>query len=62
MGQETWSLLVSNVGWVRLDSPNYQEVKTLFDEYARVRIYKQVTLWSSLDDDPIEEAYTEGGL
>lgn len=54
----TWSLLVSNVGWVRKDSPDYEEVKGLYDEYAKSGLYAQVTLWSSESDDPIEETYT----
>jgi hypothetical protein len=37
----------------------YEEVKSLFDEYAGSKRYEQVTLWSSEDPDPIEEAYAE---
>lgn len=59
---KTYSLLVSNVGWVCNACSDYEEVKSLFDEYARSKRYAQVTLWSSEDHDPIEEAYEEGGL
>lgn len=55
----TYSLLVSNVGWVRNDCPDYDEVKCLFDEYAGSGQYEQVTMWSSVEHDPIEEAYLE---
>lgn len=58
----TYSLLVSNVGWVRSDCPDYAEVKQLFDEYAESKQYEQVTMWSSDEHDPIEEAYTASGL
>ena len=57
-----YSLLVSNVGWVRNDHPDYAEVKKLYDEYAASKKYAQVTMWSSESLDPIEESYVENGL
>ena len=55
--ETTYSLLVSNVGWVRSDCPNYNAVKKLYDEYVASKEYGQVTLWSSAQDDPIEFYY-----
>lgn len=56
----TYSLLVSNVGWVRLNDPNYDEVLALFNDYKASTQYDQVTMWSSEEDDPIEEFYLPG--
>jgi hypothetical protein len=57
--QVTYSLLVSNVGFVRRNCPDHAEVKQLFDSYAASKEYEQVTMWSSESDDPIEEEYSE---
>jgi hypothetical protein len=51
----TYSLLVSNVGWVRNRVTDYNEVKRLFDEYSKTGEYEQVTMWSSAEHDPIED-------
>lgn len=56
-----YSLLVSNVGWVRGESEDCDEVKTLYNWYKKSKQYEQVTLWSSEEDDPIEEAYLNEG-
>jgi len=51
----TYSLLVSNVGWVERNNTNYNEVLALFEAYRDSGQYDQVSLWSSEADDPIEE-------
>ena len=54
----TYSLLVSNVGWVRRLEPDYDEVLALFNDYKSSGQYDQVTMWSSEEHDPIEEYYS----
>lgn len=50
----TYSLLVSNVGWVIRDDADKGKVKALYDDYVKRGIYEQVSMWASDDPDPIE--------
>lgn len=56
-----YSLLVSNVGWVMQDEPSLEKAEGLF-EYYNDGTYEQVTMWSSLEPEPIKEDYHDGGL
>lgn len=61
----TYSLLVSNVGYVHRDNPDEEEVRKDYKEYVESTCYSSVSLWSSDRDDPIEvfeieKEYPEG--
>jgi hypothetical protein len=63
--QATYSLLVSNVGWVYQDNPDREEVEKDYNEYVASTCYSQVSMWASDQDDPIkmveiEKEYPEG--
>ncbi len=56
-----YSVLVSHIGWVTQGISDYDEAKALYDHYNTGR-YSQVSMWSSLEPDPILMEDHEGGL